>query len=374
MAEKLDAKTLFRIAWDKLHVERGRPADDFATFAINRYGRTLAESFLLNYSEKLWGEPPSKLSVAVSGGRLRGLNLKNLIRSALLGDSAAQNHLDGSFLYPKYGIGMIADKLSESIGYERIRTKSRVSRLVHKAGKIERVMLNDGETEIPATTVINTLPLTLALKILDPPPPPEFIDTAAAIKYRHLMLCVFCLNRNSFSPNASLYFPSEEFPFTRLYEPKNRSPYMAPEGQTTIVLELPCYTEDAIWNMSDEALRSEVWDALCRVKPIRREDVIHFLTYRLPFAYPVLTVGFEENVSSLNRLLGYLWEYASHGKKRTPPLPSSARSVKIRTNTRGTNRGFAHARHHGVSQQTGLDLSPCGSSVDSKGETEYHAK
>ena len=299
LAEKLDAKTLFRIAWDKLHVERGRPADDFATFAINRYGRTLAESFLLNYSEKLWGEPPSKLSVAVSGGRLRGLNLKNLIRSALLGDSAAQNHLDGSFLYPKYGIGMIADKLSESIGYERIRTKSRVSRLVHKSGKIERVMLNDGETEMPATTVINTLPLTLTLKILDPPPPPELIDTAVAIKYRHLMLSVFCLNRNSFSPNASLYFPSEEFPFTRLYEPKNRSPYMAPEGQTAIVLELPCYTEDAIWNMSDEALRSEVWDAVCRVKPIRREDVIHFLTYRLPFAYPVLTVGFEENVSSL---------------------------------------------------------------------------
>ena len=299
LAEKLDAKTLFRIAWDKLHVERGRPADDFARFAINRYGRTLAESFLLNYSEKLWGEPPSKLSVAVSGGRLRGLNLKNLIRSALLGDSAAQNHLDGSFLYPKYGIGMIPDKLGEFIGYGRIHNKSRVSRLVHNAGKIERVILNNGNPEIRARTVINTLPLPLTLKILDPPPPPELIAAADVINYRHLVLCVFCLDLSSFSSNASLYFPSEAFPFTRLYEPKNRSRYMAPEGQTAIVLELPCYTEDAIWNMSDETLRAEVWDALCRVKPIRKEDVIHFLTYRLPFAYPVLTVGFEENVSSL---------------------------------------------------------------------------
>lgn len=299
LAEKLDAKTLFKIAWDKLWVERGRPTDDFAQFAINRYGKTLAERFLLNYSEKLWGEPPRKLSVAISGGRLKGLNLKNLIRSALLGDAPAQQHMDGSFLYPKYGIGMIADKLSESIGYERIHTKNRVSRLVHKAGKIQRIILNDGETEIPAATVINTLPLTLTLRILDPPPDQELIAAAAEIKFRHLILCVVCLNQNSFSSNASIYFPSDAFPFTRLYEPKNRSPYMAPEGQTAIVLELPCYAEDTVWNMSDKTLREKTWEALCRVKPIRQEEVIRFQTYKLPFAYPVLTVGIEENISSL---------------------------------------------------------------------------
>ena len=299
LAEKLDAKTLFKIAWDKLRTERGASAGDFAAFAINRYGKTLAELFLLNYSEKLWGEPPRKLSVAVSGGRLKGLNLKNLIRNTLLGDVTTQNHLDGSFLYPKYGIGMIVDKLSESIGYERIHTKNRVSRLIHKSGKIQRVILNDGEIEIPAATVINTLPLALTLKILDPPPSAELIAAAAAIKYRHLVLSVYCLNRNSFSPNASLYFPSEVFPFTRLYEPKNRSRYMAPEGQTAIVLELPCYSDDAVWSMPEKMLREEIWEALCRVKPIRQDDVIRFQTYKLPFAYPVLTVGIEEKISSL---------------------------------------------------------------------------
>lgn len=299
LVEKLDAKTLFRIAWDKLRAERGTPADNFATFAINRYGKTLAERFLLNYSEKLWGEPPHKLSVAVSGQRLKGLTLRNLIRSALLGDAPEQSHIDGSFLYPKYGLGMIVDKLSETIGSERIHTKNRVSRLIHNAGKIQRVILNDGETEIPAATVINTLPLTLTLKILDPPPSPELIAAADAIKYRHVALCVFCLNRASYSPNASLYFPSEVFPFTRLYEPKNRSPYMAPEGRTAIVLELPCYADDALWNMSDKTLRTEVWEALCRVKPIRSDEVISFQTYKLPFAYPALTVGIEENISSL---------------------------------------------------------------------------
>ena len=74
---------------------------------------------------------------------------------------------------------------------------------------------------------------------------------------------------------------------------------MAPEGQTAIVLELPCYADDALWNMSDKTLRTEVWETLCRVKPIRSDEVISFQTYKLPFAYPALMVGIEENISSL---------------------------------------------------------------------------
>ena len=299
LVEKLDAKTLLKIAWDKLPVRRRKLGDNFETFAVNQYGRTLAERFLLNYSQKLWGEAAHKLSTAISGQRLKGLDLKTFIRSSVLGETQTPTHLDGSFFYPKYGIGMIVDKLSEMIGDEHIHTNSRISRLVHKSGKIERVILNNGDVEVRANTVINTLPLTLSAKILDPPPPSELLAIADSIKYRNLVLCIFGLNRAAFSPNASLYFPAAEFPFTRLYEPKNRSVYMAPEGQTVIVLELPCSSDDAVWNMSEETLRTQVWEALGRVKPMTTEEVICYQSYKLPFAYPVLEVGFEEKVARL---------------------------------------------------------------------------
>ena len=74
---------------------------------------------------------------------------------------------------------------------------------------------------------------------------------------------------------------------------------MAPKGQTVIVLEIPCYSDDAVWNMPEAALKTEVWDALRRVKPLFPEEVIHDQIYKLPFAYPVLEVGFEENVEQL---------------------------------------------------------------------------
>ena len=300
LTQKLETKTLLKIVWEQLYNNREKYAENFGEFAINQYGKTLAERFLLNYSEKLWGQPPYNLSTAIAGNRLKGLDLRSFLRSAVLGPPRNPNHLDGSFYYPKYGIGMISDKLCKFIGKGHIKLQHRISRLIHKDGKIERIVLNDA-IEIQAATVINTLPLTLSIRMLEPPPPPELRAVADGIKYRHLVLCVFCLNRDALSPNASLYFPDEEFPFTRLYEPKNRSTEMAPKGQTVIVLELPCYSDDAVWNMPEAALKTEVWKALQRVKPLLPEEVIHYQTYKLPFAYPVLEVGFEERITRLVR-------------------------------------------------------------------------
>ena len=300
LTQKLETKTLLKIVWEQLQSSPKKKIENFGEFAINQYGKTLAERFLLNYSEKLWGQPPHNLSTAIAGNRLKGLDLRSFLRSAVFGTPRHPKHLDGSFFYPRYGIGMISDKLCEFIGKEHIQLEHRISRLIHKDGKIERIVLNDA-IEIQAATVINTLPLTLSIRMLEPSPPPELRAVADGIKYRHLVLCVFCLNRDAFSPNASLYFPGEEFPFTRLYEPKNRSAEMAPNGQTVIVLELPCYSNDAVWNMSEAALQMEVWEALQRVKRLFPEEVIHYQTYKLPFAYPVLEVGFEERVTRLVR-------------------------------------------------------------------------
>ena len=174
LVKRLDRKTLLQIAAENLRVKRRKPAGSFGEFALNQYGQTLANLFLLNYSRKLWGADPHQLSTDVSGGRMKGLDLASFVREVLLGKASRPGHLDGSFLYPKYGIGMIVDKMSEFIGSKRIRVNSRVSRLVHSRGRLDRVVLND-DTEVEVSTVVNTLPLSLSVKMLDPPPPPELL-------------------------------------------------------------------------------------------------------------------------------------------------------------------------------------------------------
>ena len=307
LIEKLGYRNLLKIASDKLRSSGIRKIDNFEALARRRYGKTLAEQFLLNYSEKLWGLPTHRLSTAISGNRLKGLDIFSFLRSTVFGTPKNPVHLDGTFFYPKYGIGMIPEKLFEAIGKENVKLQHGVSRIIHKSGKIDRIILNDA-VEIQTGIVINTLPLTLSLRILDPPPPSALITIAESIKYRHLILCVYCLKVDTFSENASLYFPSEEFPFTRLYEPKNRSTFMAPAGKTVVVLEIPCFRDEDVWHKSDEDLNRIVWETLCRVKSLRKEDIVHFQIYKLPFAYPVLEVGYEENVK---RIVAYFKTFSN---------------------------------------------------------------
>ena len=307
LVARLDFTTLLKIVSENMHLKNRKSDGNFGTFAIGQYGETLANLFLLNYSRKLWGVNPYGLSTEVSGGRMKGLDLANFLRETLLGKSIRSDHLDGSFLYPKYGIGMVIDKMCGSIDSERILTNSRVNRLLHDEGRIKRVVLNSGE-EFGISTLVNTLPLTQTIKILDPPPPSELMVLADSIKYRNLVLCVFGLDRCSFSPNASLYFPDEEFPFTRIYEPKNRSCHMAPEGKTAIVVECPCFESDQLWSMDRETIRELVWRALQNVQDIDEEEIVCFETFKLPFAYPVLEVDFSKNVE---KLMNYLQSFSN---------------------------------------------------------------
>ena len=296
----LDYETLLSIVVENIGLGRFRKPDNFAQFATGRFGRTLAHRFLLNYSAKLWGRKPEFLSIEIAGGRLQKMGLVSFVLDTCFGwyNHHRPKHLEGSFLYPKHGIGMISDAINESIGAENVKLNSRITEVIHDGKKIERVVINDDYT-LPSSIVVNTLPITQLVKMFSPAPPPEIVSAAAAISFRHVVLCVLSLNQNSFSKNASIYFPENEYPFTRLYEPKNRSPAMAPEGKTAIVLEIPCHSEDKVWSLPDNELQPMVWDALQKVKRVADEDVVNFESFRLGFAYPVLEVGHLDVVKQL---------------------------------------------------------------------------
>ena len=299
LVKHLDKKILFKVILESLSLQpQPQAAKNFADFAQNQYGPTLSKLFLLNYTQKLWGANADFLSTGVAGGRLKGLDLKTFIRESFLGPEKSTKHIDGKFLYPRYGFGMIVDKLTEFVSLRHIETNCRVTKIQHRKRKIESIVINNRQ-RIPVHQIINTLPLTLTLQILEPAPPPELIDIAKSIQFRHLILLAYCVNRDSISQNASIYFPDPQLPFTRLYEPKNRSQQMAPKTQTAIVLELPCNQNDSLWHQTEAKLQNQIWQMFQKVFSISSGEIQKQKTYKLPFAYPVLTVDVEDKVARL---------------------------------------------------------------------------
>jgi protoporphyrinogen oxidase len=277
-------------------------SDNFRDLATSRYGETLAELFLLGYTRKLWGRDPSILSPAVAGGRLEGLNAGAVLRKIFgFVPRPQDNHLDGVFLYPKHGIGSLFHALEARLPAESVRTNSRVTRIRHSGARLLAITTSDAPEQL-VDNVISTLPLPTFLRILDPLPPDHILACADRITFRNLILCVLRLKTdesNHFTKNASLYFPDAEAPFTRLYEPRNRSPHMSPPGETCVELEIPCDPDDATWRSDDSAILRDTIAALERTVGFQADRVLESIVQRIGHAYPVLERGIEEDVSTL---------------------------------------------------------------------------
>jgi len=306
LIQRLDWRTLMRGARDLLHSRVfGSGLDAGASFeevVCSRYGRTIADLFLLKYSEKLWGLPGSSLSSAVSGRRLEGLNLRTFAVEMLRGPKRKQQHLDGKFFYPRHGYGTISDKLAAAAGIENIQTETLVTRIFHDSGRIVAIELNR-EKQFEVQELVSTLPLKVFLMLLDPAPSPALMEQAHRLRFRHLILVALFLEQASVTANASVYFPEAHIPFTRISEPRNRSAQLAPPGKTSLVVEMCCDPEDELWRASDQRLLGEVVSKLEPMGWIKPGRLSGTEVRKIPFAYPVLAMDSENTLRVLNDYL-----------------------------------------------------------------------
>lgn len=304
LARNLGLCTLVRVGLEILRGRLVRAEQDgsFESFAINTYGKTIAEQFLLNYSEKLWGQSCDKLSRAIAGERLQGLNVRTFLIDSILPKKSRTRHLEGMFYYPKFGISAISEKLAERCGRSNIRTDSRVTGIAHNSRRIGAVEVN-GKEWVDTDEVVSTLPLGYFLGAMRPAAPQRLLDMAERLRYRSLILVSLFINRSLVTRAATVYFPDRSFPFTRLYEPKNRCEHMSPAEQTSLVAEIPCQREDGTWARGDDELIEMVRSKLVDIGWITETEIMNASVRRLDYAYPILEVGAEPAVREIRAYL-----------------------------------------------------------------------
>ena len=275
---------------------------NFMDLANKQYGKTLSNLFLINYTEKLWGENAGSLSVKVSGDRLKNLHLTSLIKSYVLGNNFKPKHLEGSFFYPRNGFGTIFESIKDIISENNILFNSPITEISHENKIINSISIGD-KKNINVKNILSTLPLNYFLKILNPKPPKEIQKILNNFNFRSLRLCILYLNIKNFSKNASIYFPDNRFPFTRIYEPKNRSLEMAPVEKTCIVIEVPCDKDDMIYNCENKIFFEIIKTILIQNEFLTKNNIIKESSMSIPYAYPVLKIGIEDKI---NKAIDYL--------------------------------------------------------------------
>ena len=276
--------------------------NNFYDNVVSIYGLKIANLFLINYSQKLWGLEANRLSNDISGKRLKGLNFKTFILEFIFSSKVKTKHLDGSFFYPKYGIGTLFDELANYIDFKNIFLNNKITKIIHKDFKIDLIEINKNKT-IKADQIISTIPLDFFIKQMSPKPPDKIKNILNSIIYRNIILVAIFLDKKSVNKNGSMYFPSKDFHFTRIYEPRNRSSKMSPKNKTSLVVEIPCFNKDDIWKNNSKAVEQNTITKIIEIGLIKERDIIGTKTYKIANAYPVLENKFEDKIKEINSYL-----------------------------------------------------------------------
>ncbi len=279
-------------------------------WVVNNFGRTMFSLYFQQYSEKIWGIDCSRISAEWVAQRIKGLSLAKAIKHAFFRPNGrALPTFADRFLYPRLGIGRIADRLREDIERRnQVVTGANVLRINHSGQTIEDILVENeqGRQVVGGEAFVSSIPVTQLVRRLHPAPPQAVLDAASTLRFRDLIVVAIMLDRERVTDQTWIYLPDRQIPFGRIHEPTNWSRAMAPAGKTLLVMEFFSFRGDAVWNERDERLASMAVDNLEQLGFIEKRDVLDHVVVRVPNAYPLFEVGYRKRCDVLLDYLGRL--------------------------------------------------------------------
>ena len=269
----------------------------FEDWIVNRFGRTLYNLFFGPYTEKLWGISPKFISSDWASQRISLLNLKDvLLRLFKLKKGMPRTYAKGYF-YPKKGIGQMFDIISDEItGMDaKIILNATVSEIHVNHNNVEKVSyIQDGiRKTIHCDAVISTIPLPDIIKAFPDNLTGDLTTHVSALKFRAVRFLNILVDLQDISENTWMYVSDGKYIMTRIQEPKRRSPFSAPEGNTSIMLEIPCNENDETWNCPEKTLLNRCLADLKELGTDIRNKVIDYFTTSVIHGYPVYSLDYS---------------------------------------------------------------------------------
>src|SRR5215831_15091896 len=312
---KLGALRFARIcasyAWTALFPRRVESS--LEDFLVNRFGGELYRTFFKSYTEKVWGVPCSQISAEFGAQRIKGLSLTravlHMLRNATPARAAAserktQTSLIERFLYPKYGPGQLWEEVADRIraGGGELRFGQAVENLRVVQGHVTEVVVRSvasgATTTLAADYVISSMPVCDLVAGLDPPAPSDVRAIAERLPYRAFVTVGLLVTKmkahgtragdpRNHPPDNWIYVQEPDVRLGRLQIFNNWSPALVADPSTVwLGLEYFCREGDAVWTLSDEAMRELAIHELEKIDLIEPGAALDATVVRVPKAYP----------------------------------------------------------------------------------------
>ena len=301
-------RVLFSYLW--IRVRPITPEDSFEDWVSNRFGRRLYRIFFKTYTEKVWGIPCNRIGAQWAAQRIKGLSLFTAVWNMLRpkGGGTQIKTLIEEFEYPRLGPGMMWDAFRDQVVAHggAVELGTDVVRLRHDGGTITSVQYRRGEEtrEVPAATVLSTMPLRELVQKLDPPAPEGVREAAGRLAYRDFITVALIIDDPDLFPDNWIYVHDPSVKLGRIQNFKNWSPEMVPDpAKTCLGLEYFCFEGDGLWTMPDDELVRLGSREVAQIGLLGKGRVIDGTVVRMPKAYPIYDDGYVQALDEVRQYL-----------------------------------------------------------------------
>lgn len=290
-----------------------KPEDTFDQWVSNRFGKRLYKTFFETYTEKVWGIPCSEISAEWAAQRIKGLSLLKAIKNTLIKEQTKNKEnvvttLIDSFNYPKYGPGMMWEKVTDILNSKgsQVLLNSDVNKIYLNKNSVEKIEIieNGQKKEISGNNFISSMPIRELIQKLDPPVQKEILNAGNDLKYRDFLTVSLVVNKADVFPDNWIYIHDPNVQVGRIQNFKNWSSEMVPSEQKTCLgLEYFCFEGDGLWSMDDKDLIELGKKELQQTGLVDSSLVEDGTVVRMPKAYPVYDSTY---LDSLNKIRDFL--------------------------------------------------------------------
>ena len=283
-----------------LFAEKGDEPDNLEDWLAWRFGRAIAERYLIPYNRKIWAREPRDLSPAWVRGKMPLPSVREILRAALSRDATERAMPHSTFYYP--AAGGIQGVMNAAAG---TLTDLRCGQPVERVERVPGGWAVNGEG--PFERVAWTLPLTLLPRIMDAAEP--VVAAAAKLSHNGWTSTLFDLDLSQAlgQETSWVYVPTPATHCNKLSNYGSFAVANAPPGHGSLMI-------DNVGRMEPEAVRDDARTLLPDLgDPIASAQTEH--------AYVVCDHRYEASVRTLHAfaddiglaLLGRLgrWEYVN---------------------------------------------------------------
>jgi len=207
-------------------------AANFEDYCLQHFGAGISKHFMIPYNEKIWGVHPREITAEWCSRFVPLPNLEQVIAGAV-GAGPPEMGYNQSLLYPKAGgIETFTRALTTRMLGGQVQTRANPDTVDWR----RREVVVGGE-RIPYRAVVATIPLPELLKRM-PELPPEIEREAARLRCTTLRYLNIGARGKPPADWHWIYVPEQRYPFYRVNVFSTAMASMAPEGRSSICVEM----------------------------------------------------------------------------------------------------------------------------------------